>query len=110
MSIVDCPQLTLKFQTSNFKFRNFDYFVCEITIPMKRPTTNRSSYFILTEKNSQKLLMEKMGLSQKEFHEIRSVYGVKASQLLEIMQLSKYQFIFTGKVPGQCEPCHHLGL
>jgi hypothetical protein len=77
---------------------------------MKRPNTDRSSYFILTEKNSQKLLMEKMGLSRKEFKEIISAYGVSASQLLEIMQLSKYQFVFTGKVPGQCEPCHHLGI
>ena len=76
---------------------------------MKSPTSKRSSYFILSEKNSQKLLMEKMGLSSKEFKEITTAYGVSASQLLEIMQLSKYQFIFTGKVPGQCEPCHHLG-
>ena len=52
--------------------------------------------------------MERMGLSKKEFHEITSVYGVSASKLLEIMQLSKYQFVFTGKVPGQCESCYFI--
>ncbi len=57
------------------------------------------------EKNSQKLLMEKMGLSKKELHEVNSKYGVSASQLLEIMQLSRYEFVYNGKVPGQCEPC-----
>ena len=76
---------------------------------MKGATTNRTPLFAPSEKTSQKLLMEKMGLSKKEFHEITDVYGVSASKLLEIMQLSKYQFIFTGKVPGQCEPCYHLG-
>ena len=76
---------------------------------MKGATTNRTPLFATSEKDSQKLLIEKMGLSKKEFHEITDFYGVSASKLLEIMQLSKYQFIFTGKVPGQCEPCHHLG-
>ncbi|HEU4632983.1 MAG TPA: hypothetical protein VFS22_03300 [Flavisolibacter sp.] len=57
------------------------------------------------EKASEKILTEKMGLTRGEFREINDVYGVNASRLLELMQLSKYQFVFPGKVPGQCEPC-----
>ena len=76
---------------------------------MKNSSQNRPSACCPSEKSSQKLLMEKMGLSRKEFHEITDMYGVSASQILEIMQLCKYQFIFAGKNPGQCEPCIHLG-
>ena len=65
----------------------------------------RRSLLAPSEKDSQKLLMEKMGLSKKEMRQINQMYGVSAVQLLELMRLSKYQFIFTGKVPGQCEPC-----
>lgn len=57
------------------------------------------------EKVSEKILTEKMGLTRGEFREINDVYGVNATQLLELMRLSKYQFVFPGKVPGQCEPC-----
>jgi hypothetical protein len=32
-------------------------------------------------------------------------YGVSAARLLELMQLSKYQFVYTGKMEGLCEPC-----
>jgi len=32
-------------------------------------------------------------------------YGVPASRLIELMQLSKYQFVYSAKVPGQCETC-----
>lgn len=67
--------------------------------------TAKNSSTSPAEKKSASLLMEKMGLTKKEFQEINSKYGVPASRLLEIMQLSKYQFIYTGKVPGQCEPC-----
>ena len=56
------------------------------------------------EKNSVKILMEKMGMSKKELQEVKNKYGVSAYQLVELMQLSKYQFIYTGKTPGQCEP------
>lgn len=49
--------------------------------------------------------MEKMGMSKKEIREVYTKYEVNASKLLEIMQLSKYQFINTGRVAGQCEPC-----
>lgn len=46
-----------------------------------------------------------MGLSSEEFEEINNVYGVSATKLLELMQLSKYQFLFPAKTPGQCDPC-----
>ena len=58
------------------------------------------------EQASEKILTEKMGLVRGEFREITDVYGVSATQLLELMRLSKYQFIFPGKAPGQCEPCN----
>jgi len=57
------------------------------------------------EKQSEILLIEKMGMSEREFQEVYLKYGVTASKLVELMQLSKYQFICTGKVEGLCEPC-----
>jgi hypothetical protein len=75
---------------------------------MKNSNRIPSSLSIPAEKKSEKLLMDKMGLSQKELRDVRLRYGVSASQLLEIMSLSKYQFIFSGRTPGQCEPCYHL--
>ena len=75
---------------------------------MKNSNQNRPTACFPSEKTSQKLLIEKMGLSTEEFSEITNHYGVSASKILEIMQLSKYQFVFAGKTPGQCEPCHHL--
>ena len=65
----------------------------------------RISSLAAHEKNASKILMEKMGLSQNEFKEIKNMYGVDASKLLELMQLSKYQFVFNDKVEGECEPC-----
>jgi hypothetical protein len=58
-----------------------------------------------TEKESENLLVEKMGMTQREIHEVYLKYGVTASQLVELMQLSKYQFVYTGKIDGLCEPC-----
>jgi hypothetical protein len=73
---------------------------------MKNSTLRKfSSPLAAVEKDSEKILMEKMGMSKREIREVYLKYGVNASKLLEIMQLSKYQFIYTGKVPGQCEPC-----
>jgi hypothetical protein len=60
------------------------------------------------EKRSVKFLMEKMGMSKKEIEEINCKYGVSASQLIEKMQLSKYQFVYTEQEPGQCQPCTKL--
>jgi hypothetical protein len=57
------------------------------------------------ERKSESLLIEKMGMSKEEIHEVYLQYGVTASKLVELMQLSKYQFVYTGKVDGQCEPC-----
>ena len=54
---------------------------------------------------SQKILIEKMGLTQEEFEEVNVFYGVSAAKLLELMQLSRYQFILSDKIAGQCEPC-----
>jgi hypothetical protein len=44
-------------------------------------------------------------MSKREIQEIYLKYGVTASKLVELMQLSKYQFIYSGKVEGLCEPC-----
>lgn len=52
--------------------------------------------------------MEKMGMSKKEIREVSLHYGVSMSRLVELMTLSKYQFIYSGKADGLCEPCHHL--
>ena len=73
-------------------------------IPMKfrsRALTTR----LIEEKKSARLLMEKMGLDEKELEEISYQYGVSAAQLLELMQYSKYQFIITDSKPGNCQPC-----
>jgi hypothetical protein len=60
------------------------------------------------EKRSVKILMEKMGMSKKEVEQISKNYGVSASKLVELMQLSKYQFVYTEELPGQCKPCTTL--
>ena len=72
---------------------------------MKNSTPKLASSHSLQEKKSESLLIEKMGMSKREIREVYMKYGVSASKLVELMQLSKYQFVYTGKVPGQCEPC-----
>jgi hypothetical protein len=74
-------------------------------LPMKNSTHGITSSRSLQEKKSETLLMQKMGMSKKEIREVYLKYGVSASKLVELMQLSKYQFVYTGKVEGQCEPC-----
>ena len=54
------------------------------------------------------MLMEKMGITKKEVEEVNIKYGVSASKLVELMQLSKYQFVYTDHTPGQCYPCTTL--
>lgn len=54
------------------------------------------------ENQSEKILLEKMGISYAEYLEIKNIYGVSATKVLELMQLSKYQFVFPNKVDGQC--------
>jgi len=75
------------------------------TIPMKNSTQKDSASFDFTEMNSEKILMDKMGMSRREVKEVYLKYGVPASRLIELMQLSKYQFVYSAKVPGQCETC-----
>lgn len=60
------------------------------------------------EKSSEKLLMEKMGLSRKEMKLVVELYGVSASRLVEIMQLSKYAFVHSDQQAGSCQPCGPL--
>jgi hypothetical protein len=72
---------------------------------MKNSTLRKIPSFSHAEKQSETLLMEKMGMSKREIHEVYLKYGVTASKLVELMQLSKYQFIYTGKVEGLCERC-----
>jgi hypothetical protein len=58
------------------------------------------------ERKSVRLLMEKMGLSKRELEQISEQYGVSASQLVEVMQYSKYQFVHHHELStGQCQPC-----
>ena len=72
---------------------------------MRNSTQNESALKDYAELNSEKVLMDKMGMSRREMKEVFLKYGVPASKLVELMQLSKYQFVYSGKVPGQCEPC-----
>ena len=72
---------------------------------MKNPLQRQASSLQYVEKRSELLLIEKMGMSKREIHEVYLKYSVTATKLVELMQLSKYQFIYTGKVDGLCEPC-----
>lgn len=72
---------------------------------MKNSTLKKALALSPADKQSETLLVEKMGMSRREIREVYLKYGVSASKLVELMQLSKYQFIYTGKVEGQCQPC-----
>ncbi|HTM90804.1 MAG TPA: hypothetical protein VL095_00190 [Flavisolibacter sp.] len=72
---------------------------------MKNSTPKKTLALSPADKQSETLLSEKMGMSRKEIREVYLKYGVSASKLVELMQLSKYQFIYTGKAEGQCQPC-----
>ncbi len=72
---------------------------------MKNSSLRQFPSLSSAEKQSESLLMEKMGMSKREIREVYLKYGVPASKLVELMQLSKYPFVYSGKVPGQCEPC-----
>lgn len=75
---------------------------------MRNALHRKTSLLSSPDKTSEKILMDKMGLSKKEIREVSTLYGVSATKLVELMTLSKYQFVYSGKVDGQCEPCHHL--
>lgn len=88
------------------KFSVADYFAARIqNLPMKNFTQSEILSPSSAEKKSETILIEKMGMSKREVREVYFKYGVTASKLVELMQLSKYQFVYTGKVSGQCEPC-----
>ena len=72
---------------------------------MKISTTKKVLALSPAEKQSETLLVEKMGMSRREIREVYLKYGVSASKLVELMQLSKYQFVYTDKADGQCQPC-----
>lgn len=74
-------------------------------LPMKKFAQREILSPSFLEKKSEILLIEKMGMSKEEIWEVYAQYGVTASKLVELMQLSKYQFVYTGKIDGQCEPC-----
>lgn len=71
-----------------------------------KATTQKTPYPLsVAEKRSAKLLMEKMRISKKELKEISSVYGVSFTRIVELMQLSKYEFMVKEEIEGLCEPC-----
>jgi len=72
---------------------------------MKNFTKKNPCPFTATEKRSGKLLMEEMGISKRELQEINYISGVSYSRIIELMQLSKYEFVFKDELPGRCEPC-----
>lgn len=72
---------------------------------MKNFSPKKASPLSPADRQSETLLAEKMGMSRREIREVYLKYGVSASKLVELMQLSKYQFIYTGKAEGQCQPC-----
>jgi hypothetical protein len=53
-------------------------------------------------------LQSKMGLTHRETKAILIHYGVSAARLMELMQLSRYEFIHNQKITGRCEPCTSL--
>lgn len=83
-----------------------DYFAWQIQeLPMKNSASRQDSSLSLVENQSEVLLIQKMGMSKREIHEVYLKYGVTASRLVELMQMSKYPFVYSGKIEGQCEPC-----
>lgn len=49
-----------------------------------------------SENKSEKLLLEKMGISYLEFLEVKNMYGVDSKILLKLLQVSKYSYVFPG--------------
>jgi hypothetical protein len=58
-----------------------------------------------SEKRSAEFLMKKMNISKKELKGIRDMYNVSFSKIVELMELSKYEFVVKHKPEGVCEPC-----
>jgi hypothetical protein len=75
---------------------------------MKHRYSTKTPSFSASEKKSAKLLMEKMDISKKEMQEIVGKYGVSASKLVELMELSKYEFVNDAKQGARCTPCEGI--
>lgn len=67
---------------------------------MNYSTSQQSASLKAEEKKSAQLLIERMGLAKKELELISDQYGVSALQLVELIQYSKYQFVYTDKMTG----------
>ena len=69
--------------------------LCSLRVQSYQPMTrsHRTYPVRITEHNSVKLLMQRMGMTKKEVLEINHHYGVSASKLIELMQMSKYKFV-----------------
>jgi hypothetical protein len=68
--------------------------------PMKHESSYRNSTVFPPKKDSVKILMEKMGMSKKEVLEVSEKYGVSPSKLIDIMEMSKYRFVYSDKKVG----------
>ena len=73
---------------------------------MKTYIDLKSLIMFPSEKASSRILMERMGLNQKELEQIFLLYGVSAAEILQRMELSKYRFVRAKRKPGLCEPCN----
>ncbi len=60
--------------------------------PMKN-FRNEKIAALSTEKESARILMDKMKLSKKEYLEIINKYGVDASKIIEVMQMGRYPYV-----------------
>jgi hypothetical protein len=75
---------------------------------MKANTKKKTAVLSVSEKRSVEFLMEKMGVSKKEIQEISRHSGVPASKMIELMQLSKYEFVNKMEEKGRCKPCANM--
>lgn len=75
---------------------------------MKANTKKKTAVLSASEKRSVEFLMEKMGVSKKEIQEISRHSGVPASKMIELMQLSKYEFVNKIEEKGKCRPCSNI--
>jgi hypothetical protein len=76
----------------------------------KALSTARTAVSAAVEKKAIDLLIAKMGISRKEAQDIFKRYDVSAAQLIELMQLSKYEFVHEEKPTPACAPCTLSGV
>jgi hypothetical protein len=72
---------------------------------LKTISRHPSVAFPPSENKAVKFLIEKMGITRKEFKELYEKSGVTASQMIELMRYSKYQFVVRDEKQGRCTPC-----